>query len=162
MTTPVIALQAMQALAAGLGGYCLILWFQKSRKQAIIAFHLLAGLGAIEALIGFIHMSGLDADSPVRALGMTAAKWFGLAIFTGFAAPLHRQEKPAARQSFADSPCRQRAIGIFHHPLIRELGVSALKSASTAHPSSHPRRVVVLPTGTIGRATVRRAGTGWS
>ena len=59
MTTPVIALQAMQVLAAGLGGYCLILWFQKSRKQAIIAFHLLAGLGGIEALIGFLHIERL-------------------------------------------------------------------------------------------------------
>ena len=94
MTTPLIALQAMQALAAGLGGYCLILWFQKSRKQAIIAFHLLAGLGAIEALIGFMHMSGLDPDSPARALGMTAVKWFGLAIFTGFAAPLIGKKNP--------------------------------------------------------------------
>jgi hypothetical protein len=93
-TTPVIALQGMQALAAGLGGYCLILWFQKSRKQMIIAFHLLAGLGGIEALIGFMHMSDLDADSPVRALGMTAAKWFGLAVFTGFAAPLIGKKSP--------------------------------------------------------------------
>ena len=94
MTTPLIALQAMQVLAAELGGYCLILWFQKSRKQAIIAFHLLAGLGAIEALIGLIHMSDLDADSPVRALGMTAAKWFGLAVFTGIAAPLIGKKSP--------------------------------------------------------------------
>jgi hypothetical protein len=94
MTTPLIALQAMQALAAGLGGYCLVLWFKKSRRQAIIAFHLLAGLGGIEALIGFMHMSDLDPDSPVRALGMTAAKWFFLAVFTGFLPPLIGKKNP--------------------------------------------------------------------
>ena len=77
----------MQALAAGLGLFCLLRFFQRARDQVAIAFHLLAGLGAIELLIGIIHMSDLDADSPVRALGMTAVKLFGAAAVSGVLTP---------------------------------------------------------------------------
>jgi hypothetical protein len=76
-----------QALAAGLGLYCLVRFFRKARDPVIIAFHLLAGLGAIEMLIGVIHMSDLDADSPTRALGMTAVKLYGVAAVFGALTP---------------------------------------------------------------------------
>jgi hypothetical protein len=77
----------IQALAAGLGLYSLVLLLRKARDQVIVAFHLLAGFGAIEMLTGIIHMSELDADSPVRALGMTALKLFGVAAVAGVLTP---------------------------------------------------------------------------
>jgi hypothetical protein len=82
-----VVIFGMEALAAGLGLYCLVLFFRRARDQVVIAFHLLAGLGAIELLIGIIHMSDLDADSPVRALGMTAVKLFGVAAASGALTP---------------------------------------------------------------------------
>lgn len=82
-----IVVIGMQALAAGLGLYCLIRFFRRARDQVVIAFHLLAGLGSIELLIGIIHMSDLDVDSPVRALGLTAVKLFGVAAVSGALTP---------------------------------------------------------------------------
>ena len=90
-TTPMILIQA---LAVGLGGYCLILWFQKARKPVLIGFHLIAGIGGVETLMVFLHNSDFAQDSPVRALGMTAAKLFGASIFTGFLAPLVGKGRP--------------------------------------------------------------------
>jgi hypothetical protein len=83
-----VVMFAIQALAVGLGGYCLMLLLKKARNQALIAFHLLAGLGGIEVLLGVIHMSDLDADSPVRALGILAAKFFAVAAVAGAFIPL--------------------------------------------------------------------------
>jgi hypothetical protein len=87
-TVQMIATLGIQGLAAVLGLYALALLFQKARNPAVMAFHLLAGLGGVEILIGFLHMSDLDADSPVRALGMTAAKLYGVALAAGALIPL--------------------------------------------------------------------------
>jgi hypothetical protein len=87
-TAQMIVMIGIQALAAGLGVYSLVLLLRKTRNQAVVAFHLLAGLGGIETLIGVLHMSDLDADSPVRALGLTAAKLFGVAVVVGAIIPL--------------------------------------------------------------------------
>jgi predicted membrane channel-forming protein YqfA (hemolysin III family) len=93
-TTQMFAMFVIQAMATGLGGYCLVLLFKKARNQVIIAFHLLVGFGAIETLVGAIHMSDLAADSPVRALGMTALKCFGAAALAGILIPLVGKGRP--------------------------------------------------------------------
>jgi hypothetical protein len=95
MTTfQIIITIGIQALAAGLGLYALALLLQKARNQTVIALHLLAGLGGVEILIGILHVSDLDADSPVRALGMTAAKIFGVALAAGALIPLFGKGRP--------------------------------------------------------------------
>jgi hypothetical protein len=93
-TAQMIAIIALQALATGLGGYCLVLWFQKARKPVIIGFHLLAGLGGTETLLATIHLSDFPADSPVRALGMMGAELFGVAVLSGFVAALVGKGRP--------------------------------------------------------------------
>jgi hypothetical protein len=93
-TVQVYVTIGIQALAAGLGGYCLLLWFKRARKPVIIGFHLLAGLGGTETLLTTLHLSDLAADSPVRALGMTAAELFGVALLSGFLAALAGKARP--------------------------------------------------------------------
>jgi hypothetical protein len=93
-TAQIIITIGIQALAAGLGLYALVLLLQKARNQTVIAFHLLAGLGGVEILIGILHVSDLDADSPVRALGMTAAKMFGVALAAGALIALFGKGRP--------------------------------------------------------------------
>jgi hypothetical protein len=85
ITLPMIA---VQSLAAGLGGYCLLLWFRKARKPVLIGFHLIAGLAGTEVLMATIHISDLPAESPLRTLGIVAGAWFGVSIISGLLAPL--------------------------------------------------------------------------
>jgi hypothetical protein len=92
MTT--VPMMAVQMLAAALGFYCLWLWFKKARKPTLIGYHLLAGLGGTEVMVATLHMSGLAADSPIRAIGLAAAVAFGLAAFSGFLAPLVGRAAP--------------------------------------------------------------------
>ena len=93
-TIQIIITIGIQALAAGLGLYALALLLQKARNQTVIALHLLAGLGGVEILMGILHVSDFDADSPVRALGMTAAKMFGVALAAGALIPLFGKGRP--------------------------------------------------------------------
>jgi hypothetical protein len=93
-TIQIIITIGIQALAAGLGLYALVLLLQKARNQTVIALHLLAGLGGVEILIGILHVSDFDADSPVRALGMLAAKIFGVALAAGALIPLFGKGRP--------------------------------------------------------------------
>jgi hypothetical protein len=93
-TVQIIITIGIQALAAGLGLYALVLLLQKARNQTVIALHLLAGLGGVEILIGILHVSDFDADSPVRALGMLAAKIFGVALAAGALIPLFGKGRP--------------------------------------------------------------------
>lgn len=93
-TVQIIVTIGIQALAAVLGLYALVLLLKKARNPVVIAFHLLAGLGGVEILIGILHVSDFDADSPVRALGMTAAKIFGVALAAGALIPLFGKGRP--------------------------------------------------------------------
>ncbi|WP_294534439.1 hypothetical protein [uncultured Rhodoblastus sp.] len=93
-TDQTVVMIGIQALAVGLGFYGLVLLLRKARNPTIIAFHVLAGLGAIETLFGFLRMSELAADSPVRALGITAAKWLGAAVVTGALTPFVGKGRP--------------------------------------------------------------------
>lgn len=93
-TIQIIITIGIQALAAGLGLYALVLLLQKARNQTVVALHLLAGLGGVEILMGILHVSDFDADSPVRALGMTAAKIFGVALAAGALIPLFGKGRP--------------------------------------------------------------------
>lgn len=92
--TQTFAMIAIQALAAGLGGYCLILFFRRARNQFIVVIHLVAGLGVIETMAGAIHMSELAADSPVRALGILAVKAFAVAALAGILIPIFGKGRP--------------------------------------------------------------------
>jgi hypothetical protein len=93
-TIQIIITIGIQALAAGLGLYALVLLLQKARNQTVIALHLLAGLGGVEILIGILHVGDFEADSPVRALGMLAAKIFGVALAAGALIPLFGKGRP--------------------------------------------------------------------
>ena len=50
--------------------------------------------GAHSEALGILHVSDFDADSPVRALGMTAAKIFGVALAAGALIPLFGKGRP--------------------------------------------------------------------
>ena len=74
--------------AVALGGYLLLLWVRKTRKPVLIGFHVLLGLGGAESLVVFLHMGGLDDDSPLRRLALVAGGFLAAAIASGFSAPL--------------------------------------------------------------------------
>jgi hypothetical protein len=92
-TTPMIA---VFTVATVLGAWCLVLLFDRARKPTVIGLHLLAGMAGLETLVATIHMSGFDADSPVRALGIMAAAWFGVAALSGLLIPLACKGRPQA------------------------------------------------------------------
>jgi hypothetical protein len=94
MTTAILANIVLQMLAAGLGGYCLLLWFKKARKPVFIGYHLLAGLGATETLFVIIHISGFPAESFPRTIGLAAGMCFGAAILSGFISALIGKHSP--------------------------------------------------------------------
>jgi len=90
---PMIAIFTVSTV---LGAYCLILLFERARKPTLIGLHLLAGMAGLETMIATLHMSGLDADSPVRRLGIMAAAWFGVAAVSGLLIPLACKGRPQA------------------------------------------------------------------
>ena len=99
MTTVPIVIMA--SAASALGGYLLLLWFRKERRLVLIGFHVLLGFGAIEALVAFLHMGGLDDDDSLRRLAMNGVWCLGAAIASGFAAPLFRKSYSAANAMLA-------------------------------------------------------------
>ena len=74
--------------AAALGAYLLLLWFKSTRRPVLIGFHVLLGLGGAESLIVFLHLGGLDDDSPTRRLALVGGGFLAAAIASGFSAPL--------------------------------------------------------------------------
>lgn len=95
MTTSVPMI-AIFTVATVLGAWCLILLFERARKPVVIGLHLLAGMAGLETMVATIHMSGLDAESPVRRFGIMAAGWFAVAVFSGLMIPLVCKGRPQA------------------------------------------------------------------
>ena len=87
--------------AATLGAYILLLWFRKERKPVLIGFHVLFGLGGAESLVVFLHMGGLDGDSPIRRLALVSGAFLAAAIVSGLSAPLLSKYRVVANSLLA-------------------------------------------------------------
>lgn len=87
--------------AAALGAYLLLLWFRRIRRPILVAVHLMLGVGGTETLIMFVHNSDFAPDSLARRLALVAAAFLGVAIFSGFTAPLFGRNYRAANAMLA-------------------------------------------------------------
>ena len=99
--------------AAALGAYNLWLWLRGERRPVLIGAHLLLGVGGAEALVAYLHQSGLTDDDPARQTVKLALLLLAGSIFTGFAAPLlGKNARGAANALLAAHVCAGLA-GIF-------------------------------------------------
>ena len=80
-----------------LGLYLGLLYLRGDRKPALIGFHLLLGVGGLEALVMLLHGTPDGSTTPDDgSLGMTAAAFFAAALISGLTAALLRRSPVTA------------------------------------------------------------------